>query len=279
MPLPQNLKGIITGASTGIGRSLAIQLARVYKAELVLTARSKHDLQTCQAEIEKAGGKAEIIVGDITDENMAAELADCCLTTYGGIDLLVNNAGMGIPGSFESLDMEKWRRVFEVNFFSALKTTYACLESLKKSPRGKIVNISSVAGKIAFPGSVSYCSTKFALTALSNGLAAELAPDHIDVITVCPGWVRTEFFEKNNVPDSRNPNLIAEQNNLKGYVMKNFLSVSSEDCVRDIIHALNKDEAQELILTIPGKLAERLNGLAPGLVSRLTRRLDLDKKR
>jgi short-subunit dehydrogenase len=233
-------------------------------------------LQTCQAEIQKAGGEAEIIVGDITDENMAAELAALCLTKYGGIDLLVNNAGMGIPGKFERLDMEKWRRVFEVNFFSALNLTYASLADLKKSPRGKIVNISSIAGKIAFPGSVSYCATKFALTALSNGLGAELASDHVDVITVCPGWVRTEFFEKNNVPASRNPNLIAEQNTFKGYVMKNFLSVSTEDCVKDIIQALNKDEAQELILTIPGKLAERFNGFAPKIVSRLTRRLDLD---
>lgn len=276
MPLQKNLKGIITGASTGIGRGLALHLARLYQAKLVLTARSEADLQSCAAEVIKLGGEAEILVGDIADGSIGEKLATLCHTRFGGIDLLVNNAGMAIPGKFEKLTVEDWRRVFEVNFFSALQLTYASLNHLKQSPRGKIVNISSIAGKVAFPGSVSYCATKFALTALSNGLSAELAPAHIDVITVCPGLVRTEFFEKNSSPNSRNPNVIAEQKNLKGFLMKHVISISTEDCVKEIIGALNKDQAQELILTIPGKVIERLNGLTPSLVSRLSRQLNRD---
>jgi len=277
MPLPQNVKAIITGASTGIGRGLAIQLARLYKAKLVLTARSQGDLESCAEEVRKNGGEAEIIAGDITREGLSLELAERCLTKYGGIDLLVNNAGMAVPGLVEKLSVEDWRRLFDVNFFSALQTTYACLDSLKNSPRGKIVNISSVAGKISFPGSVSYCSSKFALTALSNGLGAELAPHHVDVITVCPGWVRTEFFAKNSVPNSRNPVLIAEQKDLKGFMMKHVLSISTEDCVKEILQALNKDQSSELILTIPGKIAERLNGVAPRMVSLLSRQMNFDQ--
>ncbi|MBS2006379.1 MAG: SDR family NAD(P)-dependent oxidoreductase [Cyanobacteria bacterium SZAS TMP-1] len=278
MPLSTNVKAIITGASTGIGRGLALHLAKLYKAKLVLTARSERDLQSCAEEVRKLGGEAEIFAGDITKEGLSQELATLCVTNYGGIDLLVNNAGMGMPGLVEKLKIEDWRRLFDVNFFSALQTTYACLDELKKSPRGKIVNISSVAGKISFPGSVPYCSSKFALTALSNGLAAELAPHHVDVTTICPGLVRTEFFEKNSMPDTRNPVLIAEQKDLKGFMMKHILSISTDECVREIVQSLNRDQSQELILTIPGKVAERLNGLAPRMMSLLSRQMNFDQK-
>jgi short-subunit dehydrogenase len=205
---------------------------------------------------------------------MSEKLVSLCLTKFGGIDILINNAGMAVPGRFETHKIEDWRRVFEVNFFSALQLTYAALPSIKKSARGKIVNISSVAGKVAFPGSVMYCSSKFAMTALSNGLAAELAPEHIDVITVCPGLVRTEFFDKNKSPDSRNPNVIAAQKDLQGFLMRHVISISTEECVKEIVVALNKDHSQELILTIPGKIIERMNGLAPFVVSRLSRQLN-----
>ncbi len=272
--LPKNPKVIVTGASTGIGRGLALHLARFYKANLVLTARSQKDLESCAEEVKKFGGEAKILAGDITDPNTLEQLVTMCTTAYGGIDLLINNAGMAVPGKFETLKVEDWRRVFEVNFFSALQLTYAALPHLKSSSRGKIVNISSVAGKVSFPGSVCYCSSKFALTALSNGLAAELAPSNIDVITVCPGLVRTEFFEKNKSPNSRNPNVIAEQKDLRGFLMRNVISISTEDCVKEIVQALNKNHSQELILTIPGKFIERLNGLAPNVVSHLSRRLN-----
>jgi len=277
MPLRNNVRAIITGASTGIGRGLAIHLAKLYKAKLVLTARSAGDLESCANEVRSFGGEAEIIAGDITKEGLSLELAQLCRTKYGGIDLLVNNAGMAVPGLVEKLSIEDWRRLFDVNFFAALQTTYACLDDLKQSPRGKIVNISSVAGKISFPGSVSYCASKFALTALSNGLGAEMAPHHVDIITVCPGWVRTEFFEKNSVPSTRNPVLIAEQKDLKGFMMKHVLSISTEECVKEIVHSLNRDQSQELILTIPGKIAERLNGLAPRMVSLLSRQMNFDQ--
>jgi short-subunit dehydrogenase len=269
MPLQTNFTAIITGASSGIGRGLALHLARLYKARLVLTARSQTDLESCASEVRKLGGEAEIIAGDIADASIAEKLVTLCHSRF---------AGMAVPGRVELLTVEDWRRVFEVNFFSALQLTYAALDHLKQSPRGKIVNVSSIAGKVAFPGSVSYCSSKFALTALSNGLAAELEPAHIDVITVCPGLVRTEFFDKNKSPESRNPNVIAAQKDFKGFMMRNIISISTEDCVKDIVLALNKDQSQELILTIPGKFIERLNGLAPHLVSRLSRRLNQDPK-
>ena len=263
---------IITGASTGIGRGLALHLAKNYQARLVLSARSRDDLESCREEVLKTGGQAEIICGNLIDAAVNEQLIPTCITAYGGIDILVNNAGMAIPGPFDQLSMEDWRRLYELNFFTPLKLTYAALPHLRQAARGKIINISSVAGKIAFPGSVSYCSSKFALTGLSEGLAAELH-DQVDVLTVCPGWVRTEFFEKNAVPGSRNPTIMAEQRNVRGLLMRYFLSMSTEECVRAIVTALEKGGSHELILTMPGLIAERLHGIAPQIMRRIAKKV------
>ncbi len=262
------MRGIITGASSGIGRGLALSLAKKYKAKLILTARSEPELLSAKEQVIACGGEAEIIVGDIASPDMANRLVEQCCTLYGGIDLLVNNAGMAVPGKFESLSMDDWRRLFEVNFFMPLSLVYASLPHLKNSKSSKIINISSVAGKISFPGSVSYCSSKFALTALSEGLAAELT-NQVDVLTVCPGWVRTEFFEKNAVPGQKNPTLIAEKNDLTGALMKHVLSISTTQCVDEIVKSMEKGGSHELILTLPGRFAERFHGVAPGIMRTL----------
>lgn len=271
-PLIHEPRVIITGASTGIGRGLALHLAKNYRAKMVLTARSQKDLESCRDLVLKAGGQAEIVVGNLIEEAVCTQLVPLCADAYGGIDMLVNNAGMAIPGPFGERSIEDWRKLFELNFFAPLKLTYEALPYLKKSKSPKLVNISSVAGKIAFPGSVSYCASKFALTGLSEGLAAELA-NQVDVLTVCPGWVRTEFFEKNLVPGSRNPTVMAEQNNPRGLFMRYFLSMSTGDCVKAIVKALAKGGSQELVLTMPGQIAERLHGMAPQIMRGIARRV------
>ncbi|MBX9771875.1 MAG: SDR family NAD(P)-dependent oxidoreductase, partial [Candidatus Obscuribacterales bacterium] len=138
---------------------------------------------------------------------------------------------------------------------------------------GKIVNVSSVAGKVSFPGSVCYAASKFALTGMSEGMGAELAKKNIDVITVCPGWVRTEFFEKNNVGQRANPTTIAEKHDLKGWVMRNLLSISSEECAKDVLDALIAGGSRELILTMPGLVVERATALFPRLRFALGKRI------
>jgi short-subunit dehydrogenase len=138
-----------------------------------------------------------------------------------------------------------------------------------KAGGGKIVNIASVAGKIAFPGSVCYSASKFALTGMSEGMGAELANKNIDVITVCPGWVRSEFFSRNKMNDDNNPTKIADQTNWKGWLMRNLLSISSESCAEETIRALEKGGSQEIILTIPGIVAERVNAVCPNVLNKI----------
>ncbi|MBX3138333.1 SDR family oxidoreductase [Candidatus Obscuribacterales bacterium] len=268
--------GIITGASTGIGRGLAIKLAADHKARLVINARSQDSLEETKKAVESKGGQAFAVVGDIADPEVRHRMVETCLTEFGGIDLLVNNAGLAKPGLVTNLSTDDWRHVFEVNFFACLDSVYRVLPQFLKQGYGKIVNISSVAGKVAFAGSVCYASSKFALTAMSNGMAAEFAHNNIDVLTVCPGWVRTEFFEKNAVADIKNPTLIAQQNDLRGWLMKNVLSISTEQAVDDIEVALNKGGSHEIIMTAPGKFIERLQGLTPNLLHAVNRRLPLD---
>lgn len=273
--LPQKLAGVITGASTGIGRALAIRLAKDFQARLVINARTLEALETTKSAIESAGGEAFCVPGDVGGRSVPAKLIESCVEKFGDIDLLVNNAGLAVPGSVTNLTPEDWERVFSVNFFAALYSTYAALPHFIKRNAGKIVNISSVAGKVAFPGSVCYAASKFALTGMSEGMAAELEQQGIDVLTICPGWVRTEFFAKNNVMDAKNPTLIAANNDLRGLLMRYVLSISSERTADHIIQALRKGGSSELVLTAPGVAIERLHGLFPTVVSAMTKRLPL----
>lgn len=261
--LEKGFAGIITGASSGIGKALAIELATKYQARMVLNARNEAQLdETCKL-VEKAGGKAIKALGDVSDEAVLDGAVQACVQTFGNVDLLVNNAGLAKPGSVMKLTPADWERVFAVNFFAPLKAIYKVLPHFTTAERGKIVNISSVAGKVYFPGSVCYAASKFALTGMSEGMAAEFTSKNIDVITVCPGWVRTEFFEKNNVASLKNPTYIASKNDLKGLVMRSLLSISSEECAKEIVKALEKGGSSELVLTHPGKFAERLAGICP----------------
>jgi short-subunit dehydrogenase len=141
---------------------------------------------------------------------------------------------------------------------------------------GKIVNVSSVASKISFPGSVCYAASKFALTGMSEGMAAELGRKGIDIVTACPGWVRTEFFKKNFVPDVKSPTLIAQRNDAAGLLMRHVLSITSERCADEILKALEKDGSSELIMTIPGIAAERLKALFPTAMQTLSQMIPIE---
>lgn len=258
----KGLRAIITGASTGIGRALAVQLASEYQAWLVLNARGQEDLEKCAEEVRQAGGKAICVVGDVSQESVCAELAEKCKTEFGGVDVLINNAGLAKTGAMPALTVEDWRYVFEVNFFAALNLTYKVMPEFLEQGYGKVVNIASVAGKVAFPGSVCYAASKFALTGFSEGMAAELA-GKIDTITVCPGWVRTEFFKRNNTAED--PSAIAEKSDLRGWLMRNVLSISSEQAASDTIKAMRRGGSHEIVLTAPGLVVERMSGLFPEL--------------
>lgn len=271
--MEKKFTAILTGASSGIGKALAVRLAKNHQARLVINARSQEALEETGRLIEHVGGQAVCVVGDMGDPSMPKKLVETCMSKFESVDLLVNNAGLARPGSLLKLTVEDWRAVFEVNFFAPLALTYEVLPHFLERKKGKIVNLSSIAGKISFPGSVCYSASKFALTGMSEGMAAELASKGIDFITVCPGWVRTEFFDKNNTSQNRNPTFIAQQKSPVGWLMKNWLSISAEESARDIEAAILRNGSSEIFLTAPGVMAERMAGLFPGVVQSIVKRI------
>jgi short-subunit dehydrogenase len=189
------LKGqtaIITGASAGIGEATARMLAD-RGATVVITARRQERLDLLKQEIEKAGGRALAIAGDINSASDRLHLLQEAMKATGRIDALINNAGYGQRGPVELVSMDAIRQNFETNFFSVVDLTQQVIPIMRRQNSGRIINISSVAGKVSRPFAAIYSATKFALEAISDGMRLELAPFGIQVVVIEPGFITTEF--------------------------------------------------------------------------------------
>ena len=174
---------LITGCSTGIGRATALRLVRG-GWDVYATARRPATLD------ELAAAGCHVLALDVTsEESMYAALAEI----PGGVAVLINNAGYSQSGALETLPMESVRRQFETNVFGLLRLTQLVLPGMREARAGKIVNVSSMGGKLTLPGGGAYHATKYAVEALSDALRMEVARFGIDVICVEPGLIRTEF--------------------------------------------------------------------------------------
>ena len=190
----QGSRFLITGASSGIGRALAERAARE-GAKVMMAARSIETLQQLAEQLRSEGADVAAVGADVTREEDRQRMIRETLARFGGLDVLVNNAGVGSRGLFENSTPDVLRRIMEVNFFALAETTRAALPALAQGNRPMIVNISSVAGRRGIPIRAEYSASKFAVSALSEVLRAELAMHGIDVLLVCPGFVATNFVE------------------------------------------------------------------------------------
>ena len=181
---------LVTGCSSGIGRAAAVALAE-RGHRVFASARNRNDL----AEIEHGEGLATLAL-DVTDPATIAAAVETVLSRAGRIDVLVNNAGYGQYGAVEEVTADEWRAQFEVNLFGAIAVTQAVLPAMRKQRRGTIVNVSSVAGKVAIPFAAPYCASKHALEAVSDALRVELSPFGIHVVLVEPGPIETRFGDR-----------------------------------------------------------------------------------
>jgi short-subunit dehydrogenase len=188
---------IITGASSGIGEACARRLSRA-RAKLVLAARRTDRLTALCAELDPAGENTLIVACDITVDADRRQLVDAALRRFGRVDALVNNAGYGQRGPVERVPVEAIRRNFETNVFSLIALTQLVAPLLRAQGRGRIVNIGSVAGRIARPMSSIYDATKHALEGITDGLRGELKPFGVHVVLVRPGFIQTEFGQVAN---------------------------------------------------------------------------------
>jgi short-subunit dehydrogenase len=177
---------LITGASEGIGAACAAAF-RKRGARLSLIARTEEKLRA------SGGPDAVITAGDITAPETRQTAINRTLECFGGIDILINNAGMGLYAQAWNAPPEEARRLFELNFFAPLAMIRLVVPHMRRRAAGVIVNISSVAGKVTLPWFTLYSASKYALCSLTDGLRMELKRDGVHTMTVCPGYVRTQF--------------------------------------------------------------------------------------
>ena len=187
---------VVTGASSGIGEAIAIDLAE-QGATVVATARRKDRLDALAA----AHTNIHAVACDVADAESVRAMVAEVVARFGRIDILVNNAGLGLTGYATQITLEEWKEMVDVNVMGVLNCTHVALGHLidaAKGPRGvaDIVNISSVAGRKALPGSSVYAATKFAVNAFSDGMRQELASKHVRVSIVAPGMTESEMIYK-----------------------------------------------------------------------------------
>jgi NAD(P)-dependent dehydrogenase (short-subunit alcohol dehydrogenase family) len=185
----------ITGASTGFGRILAEEVLKG-GGKVVVTARKLDKVADLE---EKYPEKAKAFALDVTDPAQILSIAAQTLTTFGPVDVLVNNAGYGLAGGIEEASEDEFMPVFETNVFGLMRVTRAFLTHFRKQRSGNIVNLSSIGGLIGSAGWGYYNASKFAVEGFSEALAAELAPLGVHVTIVEPGPFRTDFLGRSGV--------------------------------------------------------------------------------
>lgn len=185
---------IVTGASSGIGEATAKRLAKA-GAKVVLVARRKDRLDSLAKDIKSEKGDALVIEADVTDRNKAPEIIKQVTEQWGGVDILINNAGVMLNGPTKDAPLEEWEQMIHLNILGLLYMTHATLPVLRKKGKGHIVNISSVAGRTTRPGSAVYNATKWGVNAFTDALRQEIAGDklHIRTTLIEPGAVDTEL--------------------------------------------------------------------------------------
>ncbi len=252
---------LITGGSRGLGLVLAREFA-LEGAKLAICARNNEELKRAKKDLENRGAEVLEVVCDVRNQNEVSQMIDEVCSHYGQIDVLINNAGVIQVGPLEVQTKQDFEDAMNVHFWGAYHTMSAVIPKMRERGEGKIVNISSIGGKMNVPHLAPYCASKFALVGLSGAMRVELAKDNIDVTTVCPGLMRT----------GSHVNAVFKGKNTLEYAWFSIsdafplASIGAESAARQIIEACRSGEA-ETIISIPAEIAAKANALLPELVS------------
>jgi short-subunit dehydrogenase len=261
---------LITGGSRGLGLTMARQLLH-RGAYVAMCARDESELERARSDLCRHEGRVLPVPCDITDREQVLTMVDHVDRHFGRIDVLINNAGTIQVGPVELMTLTDYEEAMDVHFWGPLYTILAVLPAMCQRREGRIVNISSIGGKVSVPHLLPYSASKFALVGLSEGLRAELRKDGIVVTTVCPGLMRTgsprnAFFKGQH------------QTEYAWFSISDALPIvsqSAERAARQIIAACQRGDAQ-VVLSLPAKLATTVHSLFPswttdvlGVVNRL----------
>ena len=226
-------KVLITGASSGIGEATAEAMA-AEGAAVALGARRKERLEDLAGRICAAGGTAVAIESDITDEEQAKNLVETAHAELGGLDCLVNNAGVMLLGPLQGADPSEWRRMIEVNCLGLLYCTHYALPLIRDGGGGDVINVSSVAGRMAALGSGVYNLTKWGVVGYSESLRQEGALIGVRVTVIEPGFVETELQGHN-----KNPIVVEQIEKMQKQLPK---VLEAQDIANAIVYAASQPE-------------------------------------
>lgn len=257
----ENKVVLITGGSRGLGLVLARALAD-RGARIAIVARDAVELERAEADLRQGGAMVFQTVCDVRNQSEVERAVEAVRSHYGQIDVLINNAGVIQVGPLEVQTQADFESAMAVHFWGAFYMMQAVLPEMKRRGAGRVVNISSIGGKIPVPHLAPYCASKFALVGLSGAMRVELAKDNIFVTTVCPGLMRT----------GSHVNAVFKGQNEKEFAwfsIGNALPVSSigaERAAEQIIEATERGDA-ELIISTQAKLAAKAHALFPELTA------------
>jgi short-subunit dehydrogenase len=254
---------IITGGSRGLGLVLARQLA-AEGARLTLVARDEAELERAAHDIRGRHPSAEVLIvpADVTERADVERAVSLAIARYRAIDVLINNAGLIQVGPLDNMKLSDYENAMKTHFWGPLYGVLAVLPHMRRHGSGRIVNISSIGGRIAVPHMLPYSASKFALVGLSDGLRAELASEGIIVTTVCPGLMRIGSPVNATFKGRREREYawFAIASSLP------VLTIGAERAARQIVEACRRGDA-ELVITAHAKLAALARAIAPELFS------------
>ena len=258
---------IVTGASEGIGRAFCVALAP-QRPRLVLAARNAERLESLAAECRSLGAQAIVVPTDVTDETACRALIATAVAQFGGIDVLVNNAGGTMWTRLDAIaDLSIFERLMRLNYLGSVYPTFHALPHLKRG-RGRIVAVASMAGLIGVPTRTGYSAAKHAVVGFFDSLRVELADEGVSVTVVCPDFVVSEIHKRALGPDGRP---------LGDNPMAQSKIMSAEECARLMIDAIERRD-RLLVTSSRGRLARWLKLVAPARIDALAARAIREKK-
>jgi NAD(P)-dependent dehydrogenase (short-subunit alcohol dehydrogenase family) len=254
---------VITGASSGIGAALARAWAR-RGDNLVLAARSVDELAKLA---KQCGPNALAVKTDVTDPAQCEAMVKAAVERFGGIDVLVNNAGISMWARFRDItDLTLFERIMRVNYLGTVYSTHYALPHLIRS-RGLVVGISSLTGKTGVPTRSGYSASKHAMQGFLDSIRIELRDTGVDVLVVSPGFVKTDIRSKLLGPNGQS---------LDASPRDESEGMSVDECTAIILRAVDH-RAREVVMTPRGKIGMWLKLVAPGLVDRIAERAVREK--
>ena len=256
----QGLRAVVTGASSGLGRLFALRVA-TGGARVALVARRESELARVADAVRQAGGEALVVPCDVADRAAVADAAARVTAAFGGVDLLLNNAGYGGHRTFLDWDVDDIERMMRVNFLGTVYWTKALLPAMVAQRRGWLVFMASVAGKFGVPDESVYAATKFAMVGLAEAITSEVEDDGVHVLTVCPGSIRTDFFDAATL--ERMPPVARRS------------MIEPEPVIDAMLAALARSKHE---ITVPARIAAAylVRAVAPEFLRRSTKRLTID---